>query len=32
MPPDSLTDFENKSIIKTNLNIMVFVQELIYLK
>ena len=30
MSPDSLTNFEIKNIIKMNLSLMVFIQEIIY--
>ena len=32
MPPQTFTNFEMKNIIKTNLNLMEFIQEIIYLK
>ena len=32
MLPDRLANFEIKNIIKTNLNLMVLIQEIIYLK
>ena len=32
MPPHPLTNFEIQSIIKMNLNLMVFVQEIIYIR
>ena len=32
MPPHLLTNFEIQNIIKTNLNLMVLIQEIIYLK
>ena len=31
MPPHSLTNFEKKNIIKTNLNLKVLIQEIIHL-
>ena len=30
MPPHPLTNFEIQNIIKTNLNLMMFIQEVIY--
>ena len=32
MPPHPLTNFEIQNIIKININLMVFIQEIIYLK
>ena len=32
MPPHPLTNFEIQSIIKMNLNLMAFIQEIVYLK
>ena len=32
MPPQAFTNFEMKNIIKMNLNLMEFIQEIIYLK
>ena len=32
MPPHHLTNFEIKNIFQTNLNLMVFIKEIIYLK
>ena len=32
MPPHPLTNFEIQNIIKMNLNLMEFIQEMIYLK
>ena len=32
MSPHPLTNFETQNIIKSNLNLMVFIQEIIYLK
>ena len=32
MPPHPLTNFEKENIIKTILNLMVLIQEIIYLK
>ena len=32
MPPYSLTNFETEKYYQMNLNVMVFIQELIYLK
>ena len=32
MPPHALTNFEIQSIIKMNQNLMVFIQEIVYLK
>ena len=32
MPPHPLTNFEIKSIIKMNLNLMAFIEEIIYIR